>query len=147
MCLALDFLLKHRTALCYYVNWVWSKFILPYGTEHCGVYWQLRDHNALDLVSHYTIWPRIFFWTQKSPNFRKHIRKTNPELHWMLRENNAHTTSLNQIQLISTKIFMLQNWLWARKAAKVSSTGFCCKATNRTAFCYYVNWVWSRFIL
>ena len=69
----------------YYVNWVWSKFILPYGTVHCTVYWQIRDHKALDLVSHYTLWPRIFIWTQKSPNFRKHIRNTNQLLHWMLR--------------------------------------------------------------
>ena len=39
-------------------------------------------------------------------------------------------TSLNQIQLISTEIFIPQNWLWASKAAKLSSTEFCSKTTE-----------------
>ena len=34
------------------VNWVWSRYILPYGTVHCAVYWQLWDHNELDQLSH-----------------------------------------------------------------------------------------------
>ena len=115
-----------------------------YHTERCTARFTDNFGITTNLINYhtYTIWPRIFIWTQKSPNFKKHIRKTNAKLHWMLK-----ATSLNQIQLISTKIFILQNWLWASKAAKVSSTGFCCKATIRTAFCYYVNWVWSRFIL
>ena len=94
------------------------------------VHWWLPVHNALDPESLCVNWPRNCIGTQKSRNFRKHIRKTKPERHWILTGNRSTRKSPNQIQLKLIFLFILQEWLRTRNAAKVSYTGFCSKATE-----------------
>ena len=112
------------------MNWVSTRFILEWGTVYCTVHWWLRVHNALDPQSLYIKWLRNCIGTQKSRNFRKHIRKTKLERHWILRVKRCTRKSPNQIQLNLTLLFILQDWLWTSKAAKVSCTGFCFKTTE-----------------
>ena len=86
-------------------------------------------HNALDPESLYINWPRNCIGTQKNHNFRKNIRMTNSDQQWMSWKK-LYTTSPNQIQFNSTLLFILQDWLWTSKAANVSCTRFCSKATE-----------------
>ena len=97
---------------------------------YCTVHWWLRVHNALDPESLCINWPRNCIETKKTHNFRKHISMTNSDQQWMSRKKRCITTSPNQIQFNSTVLFILQDWLWTSKAAKVSCTGFCFKTTE-----------------
>ncbi len=99
-------------------------------TVYCTVHWWLRVYNALDPESLYINWPRNCIGTQKSHNFRKHIRMTNSDQQWISRKKRCITTSPNQIQFNSTVLFILQDWLWTSKADNVSCTRFCSKATE-----------------
>ena len=106
-----------RTAVFNSVNWVSTRFILQLGTVYCTVHWWLRAHNSLDPESLCINWPRNCIGTQKSRNFRKHIRETKPELHWILTGNRSTRKSPNQIQLKLIFLFILQEWLRTRNAA------------------------------
>ena len=62
----------------------------------------------------------------------------------MLREKRC-ITSPNQIQFNSTVLFILLDWLWSGKAAKVSCTGFCSKATEVHSPTLWTESEWGSF--
>ena len=63
----------------------------------------------------------------EKPKLQKTHQKDKPTTALDVKSKTMH---LNQIQFISTELFILQNWLWASNAAKLSSTEFCCKTTE-----------------
>ena len=149
MCLALDFVVKQPSEIHSAIMWIKSVKGSYYHTEQCTARFTDNFGITKHLIKYQTTESdqESSFEHRKAQTSENTSERQTHNCTGCKEQNNAFTTSLNQIQLISTEIFILPNWLWASKAANVFSTGFCCKATIRTAFCYYVNWVRSRFIL
>ena len=108
------------------IIWAETELCTPRFTHILGIIQKpFPALSTLDPESLYIKWPGNCTWTQQICNFRKDNKKTNPEVHWIFRTKWRIRKSPNLIHS-----WILQDWLWTCKAAKVSCTRFCSKPTE-----------------
>ena len=103
-----------------------------------------RALSKLDPQSLYITWPKNCTWTQQSRIFRKQRERQTQNDTECSQQNDAWEQVQINFSWKSTVLFFINHRQW--KAAPVSCSGFSSKAPDCIVL-YYVNWVWSRFIL
>ena len=106
---------------------------LQSGTVYITVHWELWHHRGskLDLQSLYINWPRNRMEHSKPSVSEYTTERLTQNITEYSEQNVGIRTSPNLIHFkVNCAQFILQEWLWTSKAAKVTCSEFCSKTTE-----------------